>query len=388
MRLPKTRRYVSRLSSDLSIAQILAWADEWFEANGKWPGAKSGRIPRTNEKWANIDQNLRDRGRGLPYRTTLARLLQRERGHRNLGNLPRLTIKQILAWADEWFAKNGKWPGAKSGRIPETSENWGTIDQHLRGGGRGFPYRTTLARFLAERRGVRNHGDLPHFREEEILVWADAYRQRHGKWPNQQSGPIPEAPGESWGKVDRALISGLRGCPGGSSLPQLLERHRGHRNHMNLPDLTIQQILSWADAHHRRTGRWPRHKSGPILEQPDTTWSAVDTALNEGCRGLRGGSSLTQLLEKHRGADRRRERPRWTVQQVLEWADSHYRRTGVWPTWRSGRIPEAKWETWRLVDYALKRRRQRLSLAQLLAKHRGADNAQSDGKKSRFPSVT
>ena len=54
----------------------------------------------------------------------------------------------------------------------------------------------------------------------------DAYRQKTGRWPNERSGPIAEAPGETWNAVANALGGGGRGLPGGSSLGRLLREHR------------------------------------------------------------------------------------------------------------------------------------------------------------------
>ena len=47
-----------------------------------------------------------------------------------------------------------------------------------------------------------------------------------GRWPKRDSGPIEEAPGETWGAVEMALAHGQRGLPGGSSLIRLLKRCR------------------------------------------------------------------------------------------------------------------------------------------------------------------
>ena len=60
----------------------------------------------------------------------------------------------------------------------------------------------------------------------EILIWADAYRDRHGKWPRIGSGPIPEAPGATWSRVQGALMRGSCGIPAASSLARLLKRER------------------------------------------------------------------------------------------------------------------------------------------------------------------
>lgn len=104
--------------------------------------------------------------------------------------------------------------------------------------------------------------------------------------------------GENWRNVSHALRVGARGLPGGSSLAQLLNKHRSVRNKGNAPQLSEKQILRWAKAFRRAQDRWPIASSGPIAESPDDTWSAVDQALRHGRRGLKGGSSLSKLLKK------------------------------------------------------------------------------------------
>jgi hypothetical protein len=54
------------------------------------------------------------------------------------------------------------------------------------------------------------------------LAWADAHRERTGRWPNCKAGPVLDAPGETWSAVDAALNSGGRGLTGRISLAQLL----------------------------------------------------------------------------------------------------------------------------------------------------------------------
>jgi hypothetical protein len=67
----------------------------------------------------------------------------------------------------------------------------------------------------------------PPLSVEQILAWADAFHARTGEWPPSVAAPIPEAPGETWSAVNAALRVGVRGLPGGSSLPRLLREHRG-----------------------------------------------------------------------------------------------------------------------------------------------------------------
>jgi hypothetical protein len=65
-----------------------------------------------------------------------------------------------------------------------------------------------------------------------------------------------------------------------------------------LPRLTIERILAWAEAHHRRTGKWPT-QSTPLHGVRGTKWSAVDVALARGYHGLPGGTTLRQLPVQH-----------------------------------------------------------------------------------------
>jgi hypothetical protein len=79
---------------------------------------------------------------------------------------------------------------------------------------------------LARERGVRNVRDLPALTEKLILTWADLHRKRTGRWPTENSGPVADAPGEVWANVNTALLQGLRGLPGGSSLAVLIATRR------------------------------------------------------------------------------------------------------------------------------------------------------------------
>jgi hypothetical protein len=73
---------------------------------------------------------------------------------------------------------------------------------------------------------VRNDADLPRLIRRKILKWADHHFNRTGKWPTCESGPVADAPGETWSAVNLALWQGFRGLPGGSSLATLLDEFR------------------------------------------------------------------------------------------------------------------------------------------------------------------
>src|SRR5262249_44912972 len=141
----------------------------------------------------------------------------------------------------------------------------------------------------------------PELTVKQILRWADAHRERTGRWPHMLSGPVADAPGESWSAINQALLHGFRGLPRRGSLARVLAESRGapYRKRSHEP-LTLKQVLAWVRAHRRRTGRWPTGHSGLIQESGGETWHAVDMALRKGSRGLRGGSSLPRLIKRYR----------------------------------------------------------------------------------------
>jgi hypothetical protein len=250
----------------------------------------------------------------------------------------------------------GAWPTKDSGPVgAPLGETWVTVNVALMRGTRGLPARSSLARLLARKRGVRNHAELPRLTEKQILRWADRHFRRNGEWPKRTSGPIAGAPGETWDVANTALHQGKRGLPGGSSLARLLAAQRSVRNQKALLPLTLDRILAWADAHFQRLGHWPKVRSGPVADAPGETWIAVETALDKGQRGLPGGSSLARFLAKHRGALYPMNRLRLTVAQILRWAKAHYQRTSRWPNREAGPLPEAPGETWCMINRALRK---------------------------------
>jgi hypothetical protein len=134
---------------------------------------------------------------------------------------------------------------------------------------------------------------------QQILAWADAHFRRTGRWPTNRCGAIVDAPGETWTGVHNALYVGDLGLTAGSSLARLLAKAGRKRNRAELPHLTEEQILGWADAHFARERRWPHGELGALVEAPEETWRGINEALKSARRGLPGGSSLARLLRRH-----------------------------------------------------------------------------------------
>jgi hypothetical protein len=227
--------------------------------------------------------------------------------------------------------------------------------------------------FRMKRRGRRQLLTI-----SQVLQWADDYHKRMNKWPNLHSGRIRESLDDTWRRVDSALRLGLRGLAGGTSLARLLAERRGARNQTNIPRLTVKKILGWADSYYQKKGVWPKEISGTIPDAPEDTWLAVDRALRVGVRGLKGNSSLAQLLFEHRGVRNIQALRRLNTRQILAWADAYQRRTGTWPTSKSGPIKGAPGETWSGVNAALRSGRRGFpggySLPRLLARARRVRN--------------
>ena len=195
-----------------------------------------------------------------------------------------------------------------------------------------------------------------------ILAWADAFYRRSGTWPHNRAGTINSPggriPGLTWAKVNTALMRGLRGLTGKTSLAQELRRPVAFTS-ARTPCVSGRSspgrgsISNGPDA-----GRPPATATSPA---PGEKWHALDFALTAGLRGLPGGSSLSRLIKSHEFyqlSERQRNRipasRRLSSVKIMVWAKAHRRRTGIWPHRASGPIPGAPGLTWQIVDAALR----------------------------------
>jgi superfamily II DNA or RNA helicase len=350
--LVKHRNARTRLSLPrLSVKRILEWADSHRQHHGEWPTQNSGRIEGTGENWATVSAAATNGLRGMRTKKSLAQILQKYRSRKNQSHRPRLSYDQIIGWADAFFARHAAWPSASSGPIEGCDDTWRAVAVALQKGLRGLPRGTSLAQLLEQERGVRNIANLPLLSNKQILVWADQYKKKYGRWPSARSGAI-EGSVDTWATVNRALVSGSRGLRDSTTLAELLINYRGSRSVSSLPKLSQQQILIWADGHKELTGDWPTTKSDWVLAD-DESWRSVDNALRLGLRGLAGNSSLAKLLARYRGRRHKHMMPRLTIARILALAKRHRRATGTWPTTTSGAISDEQ-ESWANIDNALR----------------------------------
>ena len=404
------RRTLNGPRPKLVIAKIIRWARAHHGRKRRWPTAHSGRIFETkDDTWGAVNIALLHGGRGLDGGSSLSHLLdefipssQRPNFHR-----PNLTHKQILAWARDYHWDKGVWPTLTAGPIPDThGETWATVNNSLNKGTRGLRRESSLAQLLREHVGAAKGLLKPPLTKTRIIEWAREHRRKTGKWPTiLVKGAVEGTDNTSWAAVDMALKLGKRGLDGGSSLSKLLRPVKGRFPRLKKPPLTSKLILEWADEHYARTDRWPMATSGIVEASPEPLhWTAVDSALFTGGRGLEGRSSLAKFLEKHREVElgknaHRRYGPdgeplEWmppapplTLWEIRLWARAHYRRFGRWPRRIDGAIPDAPGESWSVVDAALKRGDRGLSGGSSLSKlvHRLGKPAALTPPRSRRP---
>lgn len=313
--------------------------------------------------------------------------MRRRRRRKKQWPPPPLIESKILEWADAHHALKGTWPTRKCGTVHGSwTERWSAIHAALQKGHRGLPGGSSLPRFLAKHRGVRNRKGLSPLTVPRILRWADSFHKQNAEWPHHDTKPaIPGTNGETWLGVDSALRSGIRGLPGGSSLARVLAEHRDVRNPGDLPPLSVGRVLEWADAFHERTGEWPKQKNWreAIPGTNGETWGNIIQAIALGLRGFPGGSTLFDLLSEHRGVRNVGNLLALTEDQILAWADAFFARHGGWPTCRcqDQLIPGTVGERWFNIDQALRKGLRGLpdgsSLPKLLARRRGVPNSKS-----------
>ena len=151
-----TARHVWDGRPPLTEAKILRWAREHHDRTGRWPVTLSGKlIGASDDDWAAIDMALRNKRRGLPRRTSLSRLLSEHYRGRYRVTLGRITIRQIVKWAERHYRRTGTWPTHHSGPVSGVPNlSWAAIEYALRCGRRGLPGGSTLVRVLEKpRRG-------------------------------------------------------------------------------------------------------------------------------------------------------------------------------------------------------------------------------------------
>jgi hypothetical protein len=114
------------------------------------------------------------------------------------------------------------------------------------------------------------------------------------------------------------LLRFTSGACGPSTFQEL--RNAIEANHLVL---STPMIIDWIRQYLACHGKKPKQTSGVIefagSEYKNITWSAINAVLWKGGRGLPGGSSLAQLVEKEFGIKNRANIPLLTENKICEW---------------------------------------------------------------------
>ena len=220
-------RLRSARPTTLKIEQVLTLMREHLGRTGAIPTRRSGPIEGLpGLTWLLLDVALRDGRIDGTGKTSLPRLAAEHFDHRNVGELPPLTINLILDKMRDFQRTHGRFPNCNDGSVEGMSgETWKNWNASLQKGLRGLAKGSTLARLRKEHLGDRNRSDLSPLSETFIVECMRVYRMRHGKLPTDQSGPVEGMPGETWLNWDFALRDGYRGLPGNSSLAMFKKKH-------------------------------------------------------------------------------------------------------------------------------------------------------------------
>ena len=143
-----------RPETPLTVEQIRTWAQRHHATTGQWPTPSSGLIEGApGEDWSRVAKDLNRGGRGLNEQSTLAEFIHRHLDPSVPAEKRKLTVEDILAWADDHQARTGRWPVQTSGVVSAAPDvTWAKIDDALRKGTRGMPPGSSLRRLFLEYR--------------------------------------------------------------------------------------------------------------------------------------------------------------------------------------------------------------------------------------------
>jgi hypothetical protein len=127
--------------------------------------------------------------------------------------------------------------------------------------------------------------------------------------------------------------------------------------------LTKDLIIDWVHQHISKYNKKPRMLSGKIEfasgPYKGITWSAVNSALWKGGRGLVGGSSLANLIAEEFGIKNKMNLPPLTEKIICDWVGKFIEKNKRKPTKSDGIIEfannEYKGETWKTINFSLLR---------------------------------
>ncbi len=251
-------------------------------------------------------------------------------------------------------------------RLTEREQHWiDEWDAYKRG--------YNIVPFAQSNIGLRKRTDLT---EEVIVGWIERYVADHnGRYPHGGSGKIEYAPKKeplTWCGLSACMTNGYRGLPGGTTVSKFISEHfHNDRNRINLPSLSEEDILNWAEQYKVEFGRYPTMREGQVkyFTQGRLTWCAVNACLDKGLRGLPGGTTLSRLIVNNLVNVNKSSLHRLLEEDILRWAEQYKVEFGRYPHCQSGRVNfDGSYFTWANIDVCLRRGHKGLSGGSSLSK--------------------
>jgi hypothetical protein len=414
-------RQMHGVSHQLEKEQVIQWFRFYAEKEGRWPNHTDECV------W---EKDKRERWIALPNRTWLGisvcvacglkgvervslnqfrrRFLEAQipdlRGQLDhvasgmVGDLPRAAVLELLSLEGpprRRSARRGATPAALEPPVG-VSDSSGE-----RGGLKGTRMVPGHRPGRAKRRIPREAPAKRVLSRELLIHWIQEFKEKVGQWPLSSHGTIwvrkegqwTVVPDENWRTVDYALRHGRRGLAG---LIRMSLREFREREDLS-DELSEEQLTVWVRTFHEKEGRWPTRTDaavwqadahGRYLRVEGEHWSAIDSALYHGRRGLSAlrGTTLSQF-RRARGLSRA-----LTEAQIVNWMRLFRGKEGRWPSqsdngvWGVGpdgiawvQVPR---ESWAGIESALRAGGRGLahlaglSIALLRKKHQLIDPAQ------------
>lgn len=362
---------------------ILISAVMHHQETGFWPKATAtGDVlygPMRGTSWSKIDKNI---SRGLVKIDGITSLHTFLAPYKEIDGItvediidsaPKYTekslhVSDIIKGAKEHFSETKKWPSCHDYTLissgPLEGESWGTIDKHLRDGGRTLSGGTSLFKLL-DKNGLSINISI-----ESIIKAAEAQYKKEDKWPSTSDnreikmGPLK---GKSWKAIANGFYRGDFGLPTDITLPEILRAHNCYDSNK----ISSFDIVETAKLHKKQTGKWPSSKDSNIIQGgplDGEKWTSIHTAIRDGHRGFEKGThtGLSALL-KEEGCFNRN-----IIKDDVIKSIEHYRheRPDQGPTNKTkGRINDGSilnGMSWSAVD---KRKIEGMTLSQIIKEH-------------------
>ena len=133
---------------------------------------------------------------------------------------------------------------------------------------------------------------------EQVLNWCDIYYERNKKYPGQYAKSIPEMQSDTFNNINAAFNQGIRGLPQMTGLAALLAQERGYVHNQNKLSIDLDDVVKEMINFFKENKKFPTADNKQTAGSLDCNWSALNSSLHIGGRGLPKGLSLAKLKKK------------------------------------------------------------------------------------------